>query len=379
MTALPQLSSLRQRVVMPRLNRPDQWLLIATAGLAGVGLVMVFNASYFFAQDRYGDPFVFVRKQLLALGLGATLLLVVSHVRLELFERIANPLLLCVMLMLLLVLIPGVGVTRAGARRWLDFGPLNFQPSELAKTAIVLFLARSIARKRDRMSGFLQGVLPHLLVVGACAALIAVQPDFGTAAILLLVLVLMLFGGGARPLHLIGLGLAVLPVATLAVWWAPYRWERILGFLDPWRHAQGIAFQLVQSLIAFGSGGLTGVGLGESQQKMFFLPEAHTDFLFALIGEELGLCGALAVLALFAIVGVRGFRIALRHPDAFASLLAFGVTLVILLQAVVNVGVVVGVLPTKGLALPFLSYGGSALIGVLAQVGILTALSRMTG
>jgi cell division protein FtsW len=159
----------------------------------------------------------------------------------------------------------------------------------------------------------------------------------------------------------------------------PYRWRRILAFLDPWRYSQDIAFQLVQSLIAFGSGGLTGIGLGESKQKMFFLPAAHTDFIFALIGEELGVCGATLVLALFAVIGVRGFRVAMRHPDSFASLLAFGVTLMILLEAVVNVGVVVGLLPTKGLALPFLSYGGSALIGVLVQVGILTALSRMTG
>jgi cell division protein FtsW len=155
--------------------------------------------------------------------------------------------------------------------------------------------------------------------------------------------------------------------------------RRILAFLDPWSYSQNIAFQLVQSLIAFGSGGLTGVGLGESQQKMFFLPAAHTDFLFALIGEELGVCGALLVLTLFAVIGMRGFRVAMRHPDSFASMLAFGITLVILLQAVMNVGVVVGLLPTKGLALPFLSYGGSALIGALVQVGILSALSRMTG
>jgi len=212
-----------------------------------------------------------------------------------------------------------------------------------------------------------------------CAVLIARQPDFGTAAILVLVLLLMLFGGGARPAHLLGLTLSVLPVVALAVAYAPYRMRRIMAFLDPWSYSKDIAFQLVQSLIAFGSGGLTGVGLGQSQQKMFFLPEAHTDFLFALIGEELGVCGALLVLALFAIVGMRGFRVAFRHPDPFASLLAFGTTLVILLQAVVNVGVVVGLLPTKGLALPFLSYGGSALIAALVQVGILSALSRMTG
>ena len=376
---LPPLASLRQRVVMPRLNRPDLWLLIATAGLVGLGVVMVFNASYFYAQDRYGDGFVFLRRQLVALGCGATLLLVISHVRLEWFERLAYPLLICTLVALVLVLVPGIGVTRGGARRWVGIGAFSVQPSEFAKTAVVLYLARSISRKRERMSQFTFGVRPHLVVVGLCALLIVRQPDFGTSAILLLVLVLMLFGGGARPVHLIGLGLAVLPAVVVAIVYAPYRMRRILAFLDPWSYSQNIAFQLVQSLIAFGSGGLTGVGLGESQQKMFFLPAAHTDFLFALIGEELGVCGALLVLALFAVIGMRGFRVAMRHPDSFASLLAFGLTLVILLQAVVNVGVVVGLLPTKGLALPFLSYGGSALIGALVQVGILSALSRMTG
>jgi cell division protein FtsW len=379
MKMLPPLSSLRQRVVMPRLNRPDMWLLIAAAGLVGLGIVMVFNASYFYAQDRYGDPFVFFRKQLLALAFGVVLLMALSQVRLEWFERVAYPALLGVALALLLIWVPGLGVTRGGARRWLGLGHFNFQPSEFAKIAIVLYLARSIARKRERMGRFTTGVAPHLVVVGLCALCIAAQPDFGTAAILVLVMVLMLYGGGARPAHLIGLVLATLPVVGFALVHWPYRWRRILAFLDPWRYGQDIAFQLVQSLIAFGSGGVTGIGLGESKQKLFFLPEAHTDFIFALIGEELGLVGALAVLALFAIIGIRGFRIALRHPDSFASMLAFGVTLVILLQAVVNVGVVVGLLPTKGLALPFLSYGGSALIGALAQIGILAALSRMTG
>lgn len=376
---IAQLDSLRQRVVMPRLNRPDLWLLIAAAGLTGLGIVMVFNASYFFAQDRYGDPLIFFRKQLFALGCGAALLLIVSHLRLEWFERIAYPAFILIMVALALVFVPGVGLTRGGARRWIGVGPFSFQPSEFAKIIVVLYLARSIARKRERMTEFFTGVVPHLVVVGLCALFVVVQPDFGTAAILVLVLVLMLYGGGARPAHLMGLALTTLPVVGFALVRAPYRWRRILAFVDPWRYSQDIAFQLVQSLISFGSGGLTGIGLGGSKQKMFFLPEAHTDFIFALIGEELGLVGALAVLALFAVIGIRGFRIALRHPDPFASMLALGITLVILLEAVVNVGVVLGLLPTKGLALPFLSYGGSALIGTLVQIGILASLSRVTG
>jgi len=377
--SVPPLAHLRQRVVMPRLNRPDPWLLIATAGLVGLGIVMVFNASYFHAQERYGDPLIFFRKHLFAVACGATLLLLVSHVRLEWFDRLAYPALIAIMIALVLVLVPGVGIARGGARRWIAIGPLNFQPSEFAKMIVVLYLARSIAHKRERMTHFLTGVVPHVVVVGVCALLVVVQPDFGTAVILVLVLALMLFGGGARPAHLFGLALLALPAVGFALIRAPYRWRRILAFVDPWRYSQDIAFQLVQSLIAFGSGGVAGVGLGESKQKMFFLPAAHTDFIFALIGEELGFLGAVAVLALFAVVGIRGFRIALRHPDPFASMLALGMTLVILLEAIVNVGVVLGLLPTKGLALPFLSYGGSALIGTMLEVGILASLSRVTG
>ncbi len=379
MSLLPPLVSLRQRVVMPRLNRPDFLLLIAAVGLVGLGIVMVFNASYFYAQDRYGDPFVFFRKHLFAVGFGMALLLAVSQVRLEWFERAAYPLFLCGVVALALILVPGLGVKHGGARRWLALGPVSFQPSEFVKIAVVLYLARSISRKRDRMTEFAAGVVPRVLLVGLCAAMVVVQPDFGTAAIFVLVLVLMLYGGGARLGHLAALGLAATPVIVFTLIHAPYRWLRILAFLNPWHYSQDIAFQLVQSLIAFGSGGLTGIGLGESHQKMFFLPDAHTDFIFALIGEELGVCGALVVLALFAIIGMRGFRISLRHPDPFASLLAFGITITILLEAVVNAGVVMGLLPTKGLALPFLSYGGSALIATLIQVGILAALSRMTG
>jgi len=379
MTAIPTLAQLRHRVVMPRLNRPDWWLLIATAGLVGLGVVMVFNASYFYAQDRYGDALLFFRKHLIYVACGMGVLVVASRVRLKFFEQLAYPLLLFFLLLLVLVLVPGIGITRGGARRWLGIGQFSLEPSEFAKTAVILFLARSIARKGDRMAHFTTGVLPHLLVIGLCTLLIAAEPDFGTAVILMLVFVLMMYGGGARPIHLGALILATLPAVTFALVHWPYRWQRILAFLDPWRYSQDIAFQLVQSLIAFGSGGVTGIGLGESLQKMFFLPEAHTDFIFSLIGEELGLVGAVLVLALFGVIGMRGFRVASRHPDPFASSLAFGLTLVILLEAVVNVGVVVGLLPTKGLALPFLSYGGSALIGTLLQVGILTALSRMTG
>jgi cell division protein FtsW len=280
---------------------------------------------------------------------------------------------------LLLVLTPGIGAERGGARRWIALGGFSLQPSEFVKLGMVLFLARWISRHREAMPRFASGVLPALLCVGVCSALMLGQPDFGTAVILGLLLLLMLFVGGARPAHIGALVLCGAIATIAAVHLAPYRMRRLLAFMHPWEHSQDAGFQLVQSLIAFGSGGLSGVGLGQSEQKMLFLPEAHTDFIFALVGEELGLIGAVVVLVLFAVVAVRGFRIAVRHSDSFASLLAFGLTAVLVLSAVVNVGVVLGMLPTKGLPLPFLSYGGSALLATMLEVGLLAGLSRMTG
>ncbi len=378
MNALP-LRRLRSRVVLPTLNYPDPALLLASAALVWLGIVMVFNASYFYAQERFGDPLFFFRKHLIAVAIGGVLLVVISRLRLEIFERSAYAFLAASVGLVLLVAIPGVGVVRGGARRWLDVGVMSIQPSEMLKLGVVLYLARSITRKRERMGSMVDGILPHLIVVGACAGLVALQPDFGTAALLCAVVAMMLFAGGARLRHLAVLGVVAGTGMIGVALSASYRLRRVVAFLDPWEHSRDTAFQLIQSLIAFGSGGIFGVGLGASKQKMFYLPEAHNDFIFALIGEELGLVGAVVVLLLFAVVGARGFRIALRHPDPFGSLLAFGITTSLLSAAAVNMGVVLGLLPTKGLPLPFLSYGGSAMIGVLAQVGILAALSRTTG
>ena len=378
-TVWPGLRTLRRRVVMPRLNRPDWWLLIAAVGLVGLGVVMVFNASYFFALERNGDGYLYFRKHLLSIAMGTVLAVGVSQLRVEVFERAARPLLVAALIVLVCVLVPHIGLVRGGARRWIGVGSFSIQPSEWAKIVLVMYLASSIARRGEKMTSFVDGILPHLIVVGACAGLIVVEPDFGTAAILGLLLMAMMFAGGARPLHLMLIALPGLLLASVAILRAGYRMRRVMAFLDPWKYSQDIAFQLVQSLIAFGSGGATGVGLGQSKQKLFFLPEAHTDFIFALVGEELGLLGVLVVLMLFGLLGYRGFRVALRHPDRFAGLLAFGLTLVLMLEAVVNVGVVLGLLPTKGLALPFLSCGGSAMMVTLVQVGILAALSRQTG
>ena len=358
---------------------PDPWLLLGVAALVGLGAVMVFNVSYFHGQERIGDAMHFFRKHVASILLGIVAGGIAFCIPSARYRQLAYPLLAVAFILLIAVLIPGVGARRSGAQRWFPLGPISFQPTEIAKFAVVLYLAASITRKGERMRELVFGVLPHCLVVGAIAGLSLLEPDFGTAALVLGLCVLMLFVGGARVLHLAALGSAALPLLVYVVIMEPYRLARVLTFLDYTKDPQGMGFQLLQSLISFGSGGVGGVGLGQSEQKMFFLPAAHTDFIFSVIGEELGLVGACLVIALFVVVGARGLRIAARHPDPFAGLLAFGTTVLIVLQGLLNVGVVLGCLPTKGLALPFISYGGSAMMIVLAEVGVLLALAREAG
>lgn len=357
----------------------DPWIIATVAVLVTVSVVMVFNTSYFFAGERFGDPLHVFQKHLVSVLLGGGFAFGASRLRSSHYESLAYPALAVVVLLLIAVLIPGVGLVRGGARRWLGFGFMNLQPSELAKVVAVLYLARSMVRKGPRLTTFSLGVLPHLIVVGTLAALVVVEPDFGTAALLGVTLFAMLFAGGVRWWHLALPILPIVPLAIYAISSSPYRLRRVMVFLDPWEHPRDAGFQLVQSFLAFGSGGLFGTGLGESKQKMFYLPEAHTDFIFSVIGEELGLIGALAIVGLFALLAVRGLRVALRHPTTFGQLVAFGITTILVLQAGINMGVVLGLLPTKGLALPFVSYGGSAMLGSMTGVGVLLALSRESG
>lgn len=379
MNRLRPLSPLQRSVLMPRLGRPDMWLLGAVAALIAIGVVMVFGVGYFQAQSRFGDPWLYFRKHMITLAIGLAAAFAVSRLRIEFLERSANAVFLITIVMLVIVLIPGIGAEINGAQRWLRIGGFSLQPTEFVKLGFVLFGARWISRHRAEMQSFVGGCVPLLAAVAACAVLVMRQPDFGSTAILGALALLMIFVGGARPAHLGGMLAGAIVLFAAGALASPYRMKRLMSFRDPWEQSQEGGFQLVQSLIAFGSGGFTGVGLGDSRQKMHYLPEAHTDFVYALVGEELGLLGALLLLLLFATIAFRGYRIAARSTDSFAGMLAFGLTSVIVLSAVVNVGVVLGVLPTKGLALPFVSYGGSALLSSMVQVGILAALSRMTG
>ncbi len=354
----------------------DKWLLIAVAALLALGMTMVLSTSYLYSQERYADGTYFFRKQMIAMGTGAILLVVCSLLPSVFYRRMAYPLLGLTFVILVLVLIPGVGANRGGARRWIMLPGFAFQPSELAKLAMVFYLAHSMAKKEEMIQTFSVGVLPHLIVSGIFAGVLLLEPDFGSVLILTMLLYFMLFIGGARLRHLLATGLMALPVLVYVMMTAEYRLRRLLSFLDPWADASGSGFHVVQSLIAFGSGQIAGRGLGESRQKLFYLPEAHTDFIYSVIGEELGLLGALAVLALFGVIILRGFRLTAKIEEPFEQYLAFGLTVLLGLQALIHMGVVMGLMPTKGLVLPFISYGGSAMVLNLMEAGILLGLSR---
>lgn len=354
----------------------DKWMLLAVAGLLALGMTMVLSTSYLYSQERYGDGTYFFRKQLIAMGAGVIALVVCTVVPSTLYRRFAYPLLAVSFIILAMVLIPGVGVNRGGARRWIMFPGFAFQPSELAKLSMVFYLAHSMAKKQEMIRTFSVGVLPHLIISGLFAGLLLLEPDFGTALILTMVLYFMLFIGGVRVSHLLSTALLALPVLVYVMMTAEYRLRRLMTFLDPWSDATGSGFHVIQSLIAFGSGQFFGRGLGESRQKLFYLPEAHTDFVYSVIGEELGLLGALAVLSLFGVIIVRGLRLTAKIEEPFDQYLAFGLTVLLGLQALIHMGVVMGLMPTKGLVLPFISYGGSAMVINLMEAGILLGLSR---
>ena len=354
----------------------DKWMLLAVAGLLALGMTMVLSTSYLHSQERYGDGTYFFRKQLIAMGAGVIALIACSIMPTALYRRFAYPLLALSLILLVMVLIPGIGVSRGGARRWIMFPGFAFQPSELAKLSIVLYLAHSMAKKEQLIRTFSVGVLPHLIVSGAIAGLLLLEPDFGTALILTMLLYFMLFMGGVRVSHLLCTALWALPALAYVMMTAEYRLRRLMSFLDPWSDPAGSGFHVIQSLIAFGSGQLFGRGLGESRQKLLYLPEAHTDFVYSVIGEELGLFGALVVLGLFGVIIVRGLQLTTKIEEPFDQYLAFGLTVLLGLQALIHMGVVMGLMPTKGLVLPFISYGGSAMMINLMEAGILLGLSR---
>ena len=361
---------------MPRLLRPDMWLLGVVVLLLSTGVVMVYSASAIVAAERFQDPTLFLRKQLFWALLGSLLMLGVLRLDYRRLEGWGWPVLIAAGVLLVLVLVPPLAQPINGTRRWLRLGPASFQPAELAKLALVVFLAAWLTRHRDRLDDFRRAVLPPLAAAGTLALLVLAQPDLGNCLTLIAVTFALLYLAGCPGRHLAAVAAAGLPLVALATWLAPYRLRRITTFLDPWSDPRGSGFQIIQSWLALGSGGLTGRGVGESRQKLFYLPEAHTDFIFAVLGEELGFVGAAALVGLFAVLVWRGLRVGLRAPDAFGAYLALGLTVLIATQTLVNLGVVTGLLPTKGLPLPFISFGGSALLTTMLAAGVLLNISQ---
>jgi cell division protein FtsW len=353
----------------------DKVLFTATLLLVCASIVMVYSASAIVALERYQQPYLFVTRQVMWAVLGLALLAVAMRID---YRAYRHDTFVWVLLGVVAVMLIGVLFSPPinGTRRWFGVGGLGIQPSELAKIACVLFTALILERRMHRIDELSYSLLPIGIVVGVLVGLILLQPDFGTAMSLLLIVAAMVFAAGLNYRYLVGAVLVTLPAVYLVLVSAPYRRRRLLAFWDPWADPLGDGFQIIQSLIAVGTGGIFGRGLMEGVQKLFYLPEPHTDFIFAVIGEELGLVGATGVLACFSLIAWRGLRIALRAPDSFGSLVALGLTSMIVVQAFVNMSVVLGLLPTKGIPLPLVSAGGSSLLISLLGMGVLLNISQ---
>ncbi len=349
----------------------DLLLLLAIFGLLGVGLVIVYSSSAVFAQAKYGAASFFLRRHLIYVTLGLVALYIGWRIDYRLYQRWVYVLLGGTVLLLAALLVPGLGTRVDGATRWFHLAGISIQPSEPAKFALVVYLAYSLAKKRETIRSFSVGFLPNLLVSGLMCVLIVRQPDLGTTAVLGIITLLMLFVAGTKISYLLICVLGAAPIVYQLIVGTPWRLRRLLAFLDPWAYRQDAGYQISESLISIGSGGLYGRGIGEGLQKLFFLPAAHTDFIFAITGEELGFVGLCVVALLFGVILLRGLRAVLGASDRFGAYLAFGITALFVLQAALHMSVVLGLVPTKGITLPLMSYGGSALVTVLFCMGVL--------
>jgi cell division protein FtsW len=353
----------------------DPVILGITIALIAFGVVMVFSGSAVFAQQRFGNGYYFLVRQAAYAAVAVPLMLGLSRLDHRRFRVFSYPALLASTALLVWVAL-GFGHRVGGAARWITVGPVHVQPAETAKLAMILWLAASLSKKQEAIRTFKVGILPHVLVMVVLSILCLCQPDFGSAVMIVALTVVLLFCAGAKvgPIALVTMGLGAL--GALLVWTHPYRMRRIEAFLDPFGHRRDAGYQIAESILAFGSGGATGVGIGDSRQKLFFLPEVHTDFISAIVGEELGFVGVALLVLAFTWIVVRGVRIAFAAADDYGAFLAVGVSMFVGLQALTNLGVAMGMLPTKGLVLPFVSYGGSALLVNAAAMGILLSVSR---
>lgn len=361
---------------MVRPNQPDSVLFYTVLCLLGIGVVMVYSASAVSANVNFNDSYYFLKRQMVWVILGLAAMIMTMNIDYHVWQKFAKPIMIVTIILLVLVLIPGAGKVVNGARRWLGAGSIYLQPSEIAKLSMVLFMAYNLTKYQEKMKSFVKGVLPQIFLLLIIFGLILKEPDLGTALSIAGTVFIMLFASGAKVSHLASLAGVGIVAVTAAVLFEPYRLKRLIAFSDPWSDPLNTGYHIIQSLYAIGSGGLFGVGLGRSREKFLYLPEPHTDFIFSILGEELGLIGTITILTLFFFFAWRGFKIAMSAVDIYGSILAMGITTMILLQALMNIAVVTASMPVTGIPLPFLSFGGSALIFTLAGVGILLNISR---
>lgn len=356
-------------------ERYDYLLLLIVLSLVGIGLVMVYSSSSVIAQERFHDDYFFIKRQAVFSLVGLALMIVYSLTPYQYLRRLCILALILGVVSLIMVWMPGIGSKIRGSSRWVRVLSLSFQPSEFAKLGIVVFLAHSLAKKRKDIKSFSMGFLPHFIITLIFVLLIVNQPDLGAALAILTISITMMFVAGVRTRYLAAVLSLAIPVTAFLIITEPYRMKRILSFIHPWEDPLGNGFHIIHSFLALGSGRCLGVGLGAGRQKLFYLPEPNTDFILSVIGEEFGLVGVTIIMILFFIVIAKGISISLKAPDLFGSYLALGITLLIGIHAFVHAGVVMGLLPTKGLTLPFISYGGSSLMSSMTSMGILLNIS----
>lgn len=361
-------------VVRPK--SPDFIIFFAVMALLAIGVVMVYSSSAVSAYVNFNDSYYFLKKQLIWVALSFLAMLLTMSIDYHVWRKLAKPIMLGTLILLILVLFPGLGKVVNGARRWLGFGSLYLQPSEIAKLSMVLFYSDSLSRYQDKIKSFFKGMMPHLLMLIVIFGLILKEPDLGTALVISGTVFILLFSAGAKIFHLVSLGITGVAGIVVAIIVEPYRLKRLLAFSNPWADPLDTGYHIIQSLYAIGSGGLFGVGLGRSREKFLYLPEPHTDFIFAILAEELGFIGTVTIVVLFFLFAWRGFKVAVSAPDIYGSMLAAGITAMIGLQALMNIAVVTASMPVTGIPLPFISYGGSSLVFTLAGVGILLNISR---
>lgn len=357
-------------------TNPDFILIVVTLTLLAVGITMVYSASAVWAAYKFDDSLFFAKRQLLFAGIGVIAMFFIMNVDYWTWRTWAKLILIICFFLLIVVLIPGIGMVRNGSRSWIGIGAFSIQPSEFIKLGMIIFLAKYLSEKQKYITTIKKGLTPTLGLVFLAFGIIMLQPDLGTGTVMVGTCIIMIFVAGARIIHFSLLGVLGVCAFIALVLSAPYRIKRITSFLDPWEDPLGSGFQIIQSLYAIGPGGLFGLGLGESRQKFFYLPEPQTDFIFAILAEELGFIGGSFVILLFALLLWRGMRIAIGAPDLYGSFLAVGIISMIAIQVMINIGVVTGLMPVTGITLPFLSYGGSSLTLMLMAVGVLLNISR---